>query len=42
MESVPAEGAQQITELGTTEAYESFARPVRAFLPFIEKKTKFS
>tara|TARA_B100000674_G_scaffold338554_1_gene282991 strand:- start:50 stop:901 length:852 start_codon:yes stop_codon:yes gene_type:complete len=38
MESVPTEGAQQITELGTTEAYESFARPVRAFLPFIESE----
>ena len=36
MESVPTESAQQITDLGTTEAYESFARPVRAFLPFIE------
>jgi len=36
MESVPTEGATQLSELGTTEAYESFARPVRAFLPFIE------
>lgn len=39
MESVPSEAAHRITEHGTTEAYESFARPVRAFLPFIEETT---
>ena len=36
MESVSDADATQVTELGTTEAYESVARPVRAFLAFIE------
>jgi uncharacterized BrkB/YihY/UPF0761 family membrane protein len=36
MVSFGSDSATQLSELGTTEAYESFARPVRAFLPFIE------